>query len=190
MTTDVPSIDVVLFPNFTSWPLRSSRDPSRPVLTTRHFQCVTTKSHSPASLEAQRPPTLGDVRDAVENSADLSAVRIRDLDSAITCFCGLIGQEPDGVPLDLAAIRDKLNAINPVANGISAKRLANIRSDLFAAIAASRLKPVRPPRQSLTEPWRALRAKLKTKRHRIGTSRLSHYASTAGANARRHRRRA
>ena len=75
------------------------------------------------------------------STTDLSPTRIRDLTSAITCFCGLIEQEPDGIPLDLAWIRDKLNAINPVANGISAKRLANIRSDLFAAIAASGLNP-------------------------------------------------
>jgi integrase len=127
-----------------------------------------------------KTPTLGDVRDAVEKSTFLSPIRIRDLSSAITCFCGLIGQEPDGTPLDLAAIRDRLNAINPVANGISPKRLANIRSDLFAAIAASGLTPVKPARQGLTEPWRALRAKLKTKRHRIGISPLSHYASAAG----------
>jgi integrase len=124
-----------------------------------------------------KTPTLGNVRDAVEKSTFLSPIRIRDLSSAITCFCGLIGQEPDGVPIDLAAIREKLGAINPVANGISAKRLANIRSDLFAAITASKLKPITPPRQSLTEPWRSLRALLKTERHRIGISRLSHYAS-------------
>jgi integrase len=132
----------------------------------------------PCLPRGAKAPTLGDVRDVVQNSAGLSAVRIRDLISAITCFCGLIGQEPDCVPLDLAAIREKLNAINPVANGISAKRLANIRSDLFAAITASKLKPVTPPRQSLTEPWRTLRAMLKTERHRIGISRFSHYAST------------
>jgi integrase len=122
-------------------------------------------------------PTLGDVHDVVARSGDLSPIRIRDLTSAITCFCGLIGQEPDGVPLDLVAIREKLAAINPSASGLSAKRLANIRSDLSAAITASKLKPVTLPRQSLTEPWRTLRAMLKTERHRIGISRLSHYAT-------------
>jgi hypothetical protein len=130
----------------------------------------------PVSLglpQDRKAATLGDVQYAVRNSADLSAVRVRDLTSAITCFCCLIGQEPDDVPLDLEAIREKLNAINPAANGIGAKRLANIRSDLFAAIAASKLKLVMALRQSLTEPWRTLRATLKTERHRIGISRLS-----------------
>ena len=131
---------------------------------------------------ATRPkaPTLADVPDAVARSNDLSPIRIRDQNSAISCFCDLIGEEPDNVPLDLAKIREKLNAINPVANGLSPKRLANIRSDLLAAIAASRLKPIKLVPQGLSEPWQVLRAKLKTKRHRIGLSRLAHYASAAG----------
>ena len=141
------------------------------------------KAHSPVP-PGSKAPTLGDVRDAVVRSNDLSPVRIRDLSSAISCFCGLIGEEPDSVPLDLAEIREKLNAINPVANGISPKRLANIRSDLFAAIAASGLKPIKLAPQGLTEPWRALRAKLNTKRHRIGLSRLAHYGSAAGYSPR------
>jgi integrase len=124
--------------------------------------------------------TLGDVHDIVARSNDLSPVRIRDLISAIACFCDLIGVEPKSIPLDLTEIRDKLNAINPVANGIGPKRLANIRSDLFAAIAASRLKLIKPAPQGLTGPWQVLIAKLKTKRHRIGLSRLAHYASAAG----------
>jgi integrase len=130
--------------------------------------------------QGPKAPTLGDVHNVVARSNDLSPVRIRDLNSAISCFCNLIGGEPDNIPLDLAEIREKLNAINPVTNGISLKRLANIRSDLFAAIAASRLKLVKPALQGLTEPWQVLTAKLKTKRHRIGLSRLAHYGSAAG----------
>ena len=131
-----------------------------------------------------KAPTLGDVRDAVPASTELSAVRVRDLVSAIACFGTLIGEAPESIPLDLAAIAARLGAVNPVAAGISPKRLANIRSDLFAAIAASGLTPVSPARQELTESWEALRGKLKTKRHRIGTSRLTQYASTAGLDPR------
>ena len=123
--------------------------------------------------QGSKTPTLGDVRDAVKAITDLSPTRIRDFVSAISCFGSLIGEEPDSIPLDLAAIGAKLAAVNPVANDISAKRLGNIRSDLLAAIAASGLKPIRPARQELSESWQTLRAKLKTKRHRIGTSRLT-----------------
>ena len=140
------------------------------------------KARSPVPPDP-KAPTLGDVRDRVARSNDLSLIRIRDLNSAISCVSDLIGEEPDRVLLDLTKIREKLNAINPVAKGISPKRLANIRSDLFAAIAASRLKPIKPVPQRLSEPWQVLRAKLKTKRHRIGSSRLAHYASATGLEA-------
>jgi integrase len=121
--------------------------------------------------------TLADVLDAVEMSPDLSPVRIRDLRSAISRFCALTGEEPGGIALDLGQLRNRLNAINPVAAGIRPKSLANIRSDLFAAITASGLKPISPARQSLTDSWLALRSMLRTKRRRIGLSRLSHYGS-------------
>ena len=134
----------------------------------------------PLPAKRAKAPTLGDVRAAVAASADLSAVRVRDFVSAIACFGTLVGEEPEFIPLALTAIAARLGAVNPVAAGISPKRLANIRSDLLAAIAASGLTPASPARQELTKSWKALRGKLKTKRHRIGTSRLAQYASTAG----------
>jgi integrase len=134
----------------------------------------------PNTKNKHQSPTLGDVRDAVQNSAALSPTRRRDLLSAISCFCDLTGKDENAVALDLTAIAGDLGAINPAARGISAKRLAIIRSDLLAAIAASGLKPVRTSRQTLSDPWMSLWGKLKTKRQRIGLSRLSHYASAAG----------
>jgi len=125
-------------------------------------------------------PTLADVREALKTCKDRSPVRIRDLSSAIARFSELIGEEPDRIPLDLAQIRERLNAINPIANGISPKSLTNIRCNLFAAITASGLKPIRRARPVLTEPWRALWSTLKAKRHRIGLSRLAHYGSGEG----------
>jgi integrase len=125
-------------------------------------------------------PTLAGVLDALEVSPGLSPVRIRDLRSAISRLCALIGEEPGRVALDLGQLRTRLNAINPIAAGISPKSLANIRSDLIAAITASGLKPIRRVRQSFTEPWQALRAKLTEERQRIGLSRLAHYGSAEG----------
>jgi len=136
---------------------------------------------SPAPSASSGGLTLADVLDALEDaSPDLSPVRIRDLRSAIARFCTLIGEAPGRIALDLAQLRARLNAINPVAAGISPKSFANIRSDLFAAIKASGLKPISPVRQSLTEPWLALRARLRTERHRIGLSRLAGYGSAEG----------
>ena len=95
----------------------------------------------------------------------------------IARFSELIGEEPDRIPLDLAQIRDRLNAINPVAKGTAPKSFTNIRSNLFAAITASGLKPISRTRPGWTEPWRALMSRLTAKRHRIGLSRLAHYGS-------------
>ena len=125
-------------------------------------------------------PTLADVLTALETSPTLSVVRIRDLRSAISRSCALIGEEPGRTPLDLGHLRNRLNAINPVSAGISAKSFANIRSDLFAAIAASGMKPISKKNEALAEPWRALMTRLTQKRRRIGLSRLARYGSTKG----------
>ena len=135
-----------------------------------------------AASPAPRVPTLADVLKCLETSGDLSPVRIRDLRSAISRLCALIGEEPGRIELDLGQLRNRLAAINPVAaHGISQKRLANLRSDLFAAIASSGLKPVKP---GTTRSDRALarpeERSSKTRRHRIGLSRLSHYGSAVG----------
>ena len=123
-------------------------------------------------------PTLADVLDSLERSGDLSPVRIRDLRSAISRLCALIGEEPRRTELDLKQIRNRLAAIN-VSAGISAKSFANIRSDLLAAIKASGLKPINKTTQPLAEPWRALVARL-NQRQRIGLSRLARYGSARG----------
>jgi integrase len=129
---------------------------------------------------APRVPTLANVLNCLETSGDLSPVRVRDLRSAISRLCALIGEEPGRIELDLGQLRNRLAAINPVSAGISAKSFANIRSDLFAAIAASGLKPITKTSQPLAEPWRALMATLTQERQRIGLSRLARYGSAQG----------
>jgi hypothetical protein len=56
------------------------------------------KKQTPSS--APRVPTLADVLICLETSGDLSPVRIRDLHSAISRMCALIGEEPDQIALD------------------------------------------------------------------------------------------
>src|SRR4029079_13646560 len=121
--------------------------------------------------------TLADVLKALAASPNVSPTRLRDMRSAISRICAFIGEQPERVALDFTQLRDRLNAINPVAAGISLKRLANIRSDFLAAITASGLKPARTARQQLPEPWGDLTKVMRQKRRRIGLSRLAHYAS-------------
>jgi integrase len=86
--------------------------------------------------------TLQTVLDRVSSRPGLSASRRRDLRSAVTCFAKLVDQPPAAIPLELAAIRQKLDASEPAWAKVSRKRWANIRSDLAAAIHASALRPM------------------------------------------------
>ena len=86
--------------------------------------------------------TLQTVLDRLSADRRSSPTRKRDLRSALTCFAGLVGQLPAAIPVDLAAIRQSLDRMVPVRAKISAKRWANLRSDLAAAIGATGLQPM------------------------------------------------
>jgi hypothetical protein len=88
-----------------------------------------------------------------------------------------VDQPPATIPLDLAAIRQKLDKIVPAWMKISRKRWANIRSDLAAAIDASGLRPMLiTARIELAAPWRQLLAEApQPSRH--GLSRFARWAS-------------
>jgi hypothetical protein len=93
------------------------------------------------------PPTatavpLQTVLDRVISHPTLPPSRKRDLASAVRCYGKLVDQPLASVALDLAAIRHTLDRIVPPRALISAKRFANIRSDLAAAIEASGVHPM------------------------------------------------
>ena len=98
------------------------------------------------------PVTLAGLLAALERHGKLSATRKRDLVSAVKRIAKLLGDEPAAIALDMAAISARLAAVNPVAVGITTKRLANIRSDFLAAVKASGLMPVKVPGQASVEP--------------------------------------
>jgi integrase len=125
--------------------------------------------------------TLQDVVNAVQTSDALSATRRRDLRSAVTRVAFLLGEDLERIPLNLPALSVKLAAVNPVAAGLKAKSLSNIRSDLMAAVKASELKPVGlSVRTPLSATWKKLMVDLKSRRAHIGLSRLARYASAKG----------
>ena len=121
--------------------------------------------------------TLQTVLDRVLSHPTLQPTRKRDLASAVRCYAKLIDQPLASVPLDLAAIRHTLDAAVPPKAIISAKRWANLRTDLVAAIAASELQPMLITAGiKLTEAWRQLLADA-PQRVRIALSRLSRWAT-------------
>jgi integrase len=127
------------------------------------------------------PLTLADLLAALERDRKLSATRRRDLVSAVNRVAILLGQEPSAIPLDMAAISARLAAVNPVAVGISTKRLSNIRSDFLAAVKASGMMPANALGKSpLSAAWTGLFEQLSGLRPLIGLSRLGRFASVRG----------
>jgi integrase len=125
--------------------------------------------------------TLADLLTSLDHGTSHSATRSRDLQSAVKRVAGLLGDEPGGVPLDLPAISTKLASVNPIAVGVSAKTLANLRSGFLAAVKVSGLKPVqRSAKTPLSPAWDGLMAQLSGKRAHLGLSRFARYASANG----------
>ena len=134
-----------------------------------------------AANPGARPATLADVATALKRARGLSATRVRDLVSAVKRVAALLGNEPAALAVEISAISAKLAAVNPVALGITAKRLANIRSDFLAALKASRLISSSAFRKSpLSDSWVELFERHSTPRARIGLSRLARYANGRG----------
>src|SRR6266851_9241234 len=101
--------------------------------------------------------TLQDVLDRLGEIDGLSEARRRDLRSAVRCYAKLLGIPPSVIPLDLATIRKNLDKMVPAQAKISAKRWANRRSDLAAALAACGLMPMLKTARVRLEPaWASL----------------------------------
>jgi integrase len=135
------------------------------------------------SSSPQAPVTLETVLAAVERKGGLSRARRRDLRSAVHRVADLLGGNPRTIALDLAAIGAQLSGVSPAAAGVTAKRLANIRSDFLAAVKASGLIPL-AGRKALSRQWRELFRRLAGKGAHLGLSRLARCASAKGIEPR------
>jgi len=135
-------------------------------------------------MKTERPPitgtlvTLQDVLDRLALLDGLSHARRRDLRSAVKCFAKLAGVPPGAIPLDLATIRQTLDGMVPAQAKVSAKRWANRRSDLAAALAACGLMPMLKTAKVELEPaWAALLEPVTDRAIRSGLSRFARWAS-------------
>lgn len=139
---------------------------------------MTKKRRPSAPAHPARSATLADVITALKRARGLSATRVRDLASAVKRVAVLLGNEPAAIAVDISAISARLVAVNPVAVGITPKRLANIRSDFLAALKASGSIPASAFRKSpLSRAWLELFESHSGRRVQIGLSRLARYAS-------------
>lgn len=105
-------------------------------------------------IEHSNIPTLADV--LVRIDAMEEGTRRRDLRSAVTSFCKVVGKRPEEISVIPHEIRALREAVQPMAIGISKARWANICSGLNKAIALVRdLVPSRNTTPLLPE-WKML----------------------------------
>jgi integrase len=81
-----------------------------------------------------RLPTFADMMETICRDPTLSAQQRADLRSALRTFAGLMRQDLRAMPALLATYRPKLRRLTPGATGLSAKRLANIKSGALRAM--------------------------------------------------------
>jgi integrase len=130
----------------------------------------------PPTPHTGTPPTLQDVLARLA-TADIGESRRRDLRSAVTSYAKLVGKEAASIPLDLAELRQTLDRMVPAEAEVSAKRWANLRSDLAAAIGASGLVAMLKSAGLPVDPaWEKLLAGM-PQRVRAGLSRFARWAS-------------
>src|SRR6266851_8100263 len=133
------------------------------------------KTHPPPQTGVAA--TLQSVLGRLAADDSLSDARKRDLRSAVISFAKLSDRPPAAIPLDVAHIRRTLDGVVPARAKVSAKRWANLRSDLTAAIRASGLRPMlKTGDVGLDAAWSGLLAPA-DRRIRHGLSRFARWAS-------------
>ena len=125
--------------------------------------------------------TLADVLERLNAKPELSDRRRRDLASAVRTVARLLRRNPAEVDADLDALRTRFDPIHPVQAGMSAKRLANVKSDLLAAITMTRsVRRIHIRKRPRAAEWDAFLATVEVKNQRWSLSRLAKFCSTAG----------
>ena len=121
--------------------------------------------------------SLADVLATVLGHPRLKETRRRDLASALRTAARLLKRELAEIPADMAYLRERLDAIHPVQARIAPERLANVKSDLAAALRLVLKKTRRPSRVHRTPDWEAFMGSLDQPWQRYMLSRLATFCS-------------
>jgi len=128
-------------------------------------------------------PTLADLVSAVEGFAWLDRKKRNHMQGRLLRLASLLGDTAAAIPLDMSEIGQRLEKVDRIAAGVSAKTITNIRWALITAVGKSGLVPgavgVGRHGAKLSEKWEALLAG-EGLAFRAGLSRLAHYASSQG----------
>lgn len=135
-------------------------------------------THS-ASSDFTRLQSLADLADDITSDFTLTERRRRDLLCALRSTARMLNKRPADLPASAKALRPMLAKLHPVQQSITPKRLANIKSDLAAALKKARredrvAKTAPPP---LAEDWRDLLDHLPHRWQAYMLSRFARYCS-------------
>ena len=124
---------------------------------------------------------LSAVMDRLDDCAELSPARRRDLKSALRTIARLIGKPPEVIPANINWLHVRLRRVHPAAHGMSKKRFANVKSDALKALAITGCSRERSAWLRKPSPaWAELLARLPDKHDRWRLSQLAQYCSAIG----------
>lgn len=126
------------------------------------------------------PSTLTNVIQELERNTRLDKTKRRDLISAVTCAANLIDRQPFELKANVPELRRALLKIHPVQAGITAKRLANIKSDLGYALRVTRAVPRQRPNAERTDAWKRFMSNTDAKHQRSQLSRFVSFCCNHG----------
>lgn len=124
-------------------------------------------------------PSIAVVIQRVGDDKQLSASRCAALASALRTMARLLGQDPQAMPAMPGIYRSRVARLTPAGTGLSAKRLANIRSDVLYVLRRYGVITKRCALPALSPPWHAVWETL-TKYQRCRLSRLMRWCSAVG----------
>lgn len=125
--------------------------------------------------------TFSEVIEQIKCDKNLTANQRRDWTSAIRRVLELLDLDPERTPASIVAIKKKLEGIHHAQANISAKTLANLKSNVLAAlrhvgVSSSHFRHT----GDLTESWQKLWGLITDEQTRWKLSRLFRYASVLG----------
>ncbi len=127
------------------------------------------------------PLTLADICQSIAGDDGLGKARKSNIRSAITCCCRACNLSPADMPASLASVTERASRLHPKQVGMSAKRLANMRSEVAFAIKRYIPGPYAlRGRGGLVSPWAELWSVLPAAQWRWRLSRFFKFVSLYG----------
>lgn len=121
--------------------------------------------------------TMSHVIEALEKKDSLTANRRRDLICACNALARLVGQDPAEIAADVNSLREQIAGFHHVQSRISAKRLANIRADLAAALQVVGVIPPPDAEVDISVSWTVFLEKASAKHQGWALARFARYCS-------------